>query len=212
MPIQVQAKLLRVLQEQEFEPLGSNRLIKTDVRIIAATSRDLGKLVEEGKFRADLYFRLNVLPITVPPLRDQVSDLEALCETLLEQIAMRTGGRPRDLDSGAFEIMMAHNWPGNIRELRNVLERACMETDRRILTAGEIARTLPARQQMPTAVALVPGRPLSTAVLQMERDSICAALKSTRGNRAEAARILGISRSKLYQRLSALGLASKHRT
>ena len=210
MPVQVQAKLLRVLQEQEFEPLGSNRLIKADVRIIAATSKDLGKLVEEGKFRPDLYFRLNVLPITVPALRDRLSDLEALCENLLEQIAARTGETPRDLDAGAFEVMMAHNWPGNIRELRNVLERACMETDRRILTAEDLARILPARRQPAGPLAL--DRPLSTAVLQTERDSIRAALESTHGNRAEAARLLGISRSKLYQRLTALGLVSKLQT
>jgi transcriptional regulator with PAS, ATPase and Fis domain len=207
MPMQVQAKLLRVLQEQEFEPLGSNRLIRSDVRIIAATSRDLKRLVDAGSFRADLYFRLNVLAITIPPLRDRMSDLEALCEALFEQIAVRTGERARDIDPSAFAALAGHDWPGNIRELRNALERACMETDRPVLMAKDLARILPGRSVPPhVGVQVPPDQSLPDAVSRAERDAIAAALKSAGGKKAKAARLLGISRSKLYQRLNALGM------
>ena len=214
MPLLVQAKLLRVLQEQEFEPLGSNKLIKADVRIIAATSRDLKKLVEAEKFRADLYFRLNVLQIRVPPLAERLSDIEALSEALLEQIALRNNETPRDISADALEAMMAYNWPGNIRELRNVLERTCMETERSVLTANDFARVLPRPQPNVAhdALAACPDGALPDAVSRTERESISAALKTTAGNKAEAARLLGISRSKLYQRLSSLGLVSKNHT
>jgi transcriptional regulator with PAS, ATPase and Fis domain len=211
MPLQVQTKLLRVLQEREFEPLGSNKLIKTDVRIIAATSRDLKQLVDEGKFRSDLYFRLNVLAITIPPLRTRLSDLEGLCEALLEQIAIRTGGGPRDIDRSGLEALLAHDWPGNIRELANALERACMETDRPVLTAIDFARILPLRSPVipDLGAPALDGQSLPDAVSSAERNAICAALKSAGGKKAKAARILGISRSKLYQRLEALGMSAE---
>jgi transcriptional regulator with PAS, ATPase and Fis domain len=213
MPIQIQSKLLRVLQEQEFEPLGSNNLIKTDVRIIASTSRNLKALVNDGKFRADLYFRLNVLPIMIPPLRERLSDLEVLCEVLLEQISFQTGERPRDVDASALKVMTAHDWPGNIRELRNVLERVCMETDHQIITTEDLVRVLPTRAMSTSNFDRGSlDKPLSRAISQTERDAICVALKSTGGKKAEAARLLGISRSKLYQRLNALGIASKDQT
>jgi transcriptional regulator with PAS, ATPase and Fis domain len=211
MPLPIQAKLLRVLQEREFEPLGSNKLIRTDVRVIAATSHDLRKLVDEGKFRADLYFRLNVLAIRIPPLRERSADLETLCETLLEQIAIDTGQRPRDLEPAALQVMRQYGWPGNIRELKNVLERVCMETDSPVIGANEVARVLPPREPI-GEIAGAPPRAapsLPDTVLRAERDAIRAALKSARGKKAEAARLLGISRSKLYQRLAALGIVSE---
>jgi transcriptional regulator with PAS, ATPase and Fis domain len=214
MPLLVQTKLLRVLQEREFEPLGSNKLIKADVRIIAATSRDLKKLVDEGKFRTDLYFRLNVLAITIPPLRERLPDVEGLCEKLLEQIAVRTGGGPRDIDASALDALMAHDWPGNIRELANALERACTETDRPLLSAKDFARILPSHAQASPADRTRPhcAQSLPDAVSCAERDAIYAALKSAGGKKTIAARLLGISRSKLYQRLEALGIMSDEQT
>src|SRR5436190_10064922 len=129
MPVALQAKLLRALQEQEVEPLGSNKVLKIDVRVIAATSRDLRKLLAEGRFREDLFYRLNVLPIRLPALRERLADLEALAESLLEGIAMRTGMPQRELAPSALETLASHHWPGNVRELRNVLEQAAMLTD-----------------------------------------------------------------------------------
>ena len=144
MPLALQSKLLRVLQEQEVEPLGSNQVQRVDVRIIAATSRDLPAMVTAGTFRADLFYRLNVLPIRLPALRDRLSDLEALVETLAEDIARRSGLAHKSVSADALDLLARHGWPGNIRELRNVLEQATLMTDDLLLTAhhfGELTVT-----------------------------------------------------------------------
>jgi transcriptional regulator with PAS, ATPase and Fis domain len=217
MPLQMQAKLLRVLQEQEIEPLGSNKIIKVDVRVIAATSHDLKQLVAEGKFRSDLYYRLNVLPIVLPPLRERLADLDALCEHLLEQIATRTGMPQRELTPSARALLASYSWPGNVRELRNALEQAGMLTDSLSLTAEDFASIIPVdtlprsnpvsaaglgvQEILPQSDAPVL-RPLPEAVSELEKQMIRAALDSTSGNKASAARLLGISRATLYQKLA----------
>ena len=201
MPASLQGKLLRALQEQEIEPLGSNRVIKVDVRVIAATSRDLGALVAEGKFREDLYYRLSVLPIHLPPLRERVADLEAIAENLLESIAARTGMPQRELTASALDVLAAHRWPGNVRELRNVLEQAAMLTDSTRLGADDfkgILKGAPSEQRP----AL---RPLPQLVAELERRSIETALAATRGNKVSAAKLLGISRATLYEKLKLSG-------
>ncbi|MBI1777789.1 MAG: sigma 54-interacting transcriptional regulator, partial [Proteobacteria bacterium] len=201
MPLAVQAKLLRALQEQEIEPLGSNRLIKVDVRVIAATSRALKQLVDNGQFRADLYYRLNVLPITLPPLRERLSDIEILAEAFLERIQRAGGGTPREITASGVAALARHDWPGNVRELANTLERAVAVSDRPRLGAEDFARILPepgpARPgSTGEAAALV--RPLADAVRTAERETIRAALAATSGRKAGAAKLLGISRAKLY--------------
>ena len=145
MPLALQSKLLRVLQEQEVEPLGSNQVQRIDVRIIAATSRDLPAMVAAGSFRADLYYRLNVLPIQLPALRERLADLEALAESLADDIARRAGLPHKSLAPDALDLLAAHAWPGNIRELRNVLEQATLMTDDAVLTAAHFAGILQAR-------------------------------------------------------------------
>ncbi len=201
MPLALQAKLLRALQEQEIEPLGSNRVLKVDVRVIAATSRELKSLVAAGRFREDLYYRLNVLPIRLPSLRERLSDLEALAEALLEQIAARTGLPQRELDASAIGALAAHDWPGNIRELRNVLEQAAMLTDSLRLGAEDFRGILPARagheEHAPAAL-----RPLPQLIAELERSSIRSALEATGGNKVSAAKLLGISRATLYEKLA----------
>ncbi len=199
MPLALQAKLLRALQEQEIEPLGSNQLLKVDVRVFAATSRDLKALVAEGRFREDLYYRLNVLPIRVPPLRERLSDLEALSENLLESIAARTGMPQRELAPGALAALAAHEWRGNVRELRNVLEQAAMLTDRARLDAEDFAAILPRATAAGPAPQL---RPLPQLIAELERSSIRSALEATGGNKLSAARLLGISRATLYEKLA----------
>src|SRR5204862_6557199 len=129
---------LRALQEQEAEPLGSNQVQRGDVRIIAATSRDLPSMVASGSFRADLYYRLNVLPIRLPALRERLSDLEALVEALSDDISRRSGMPHKSLSSDALELLADYAWPGNIRELRNVLEQASLMTDDLQLTAAHL--------------------------------------------------------------------------
>ena len=203
MPLSLQAKLLRALQEQEIEPLGSNKVIKVDVRVIAATSRDLTSMVADGRFREDLYYRLNVLPIRLPALRDRLSDLEALAESLLESIALRTRMPQREIAPSALAALAAHEWRGNIRELRNALEQAAMLTDHPRLTAEDFAAILPATAKA-GGRATTSLRPLPQLIAELERSSIRAALEASRGNKVAAARLLGISRATLYEKLGSL--------
>src|SRR5437899_6302442 len=135
MPLPLQAKLLRALQEQQFEMVGSNKVISVDVRIIAATNANLQTLVDKRLFRSDLYYRLNVLTMQLPPLRDIKADIEAIAHTILEQIAARSGVPLRSLAPSGLSALCHYAWPGNVRELRNVLERACVMSDNARLTA-----------------------------------------------------------------------------
>ncbi len=213
MPLALQPKLLRALQEQEIEPLGSNRICKIDVRVIAATSRDLVTLVEQRAFRADLYYRLNVLPITVPPLRERLEDLESIAESLLERIAQKSNMPPRELAASAIEALNTHHWPGNVRELANVLERMTTLSDAAVLTADEVSMVLPGIAPEKKAAA-GGGAVAATANLQdvlaeAERRTILAAMAEAKGVKAEAARLLGISRANLYDKLVRYGLASE---
>ncbi len=214
MPMGLQAKLLRALQEGEIEPLGSNRLLPFDARVIAATSRDLGKLMREGSFREDLFYRLNVLPIRVPPLRMRREDIAALVEVLGEDMALRSGTQPPELSAESLALLCAQQWRGNVRELRNVLEQAMMRSDsHRISTAllrsvlHDSGVELSTSQPAPTsgAIALpepVAGlAPLAQQVADLQRQAVAAAMAAVRGNKAAAARMLGISRATLYARL-----------
>jgi transcriptional regulator with PAS, ATPase and Fis domain len=236
MPLALQSKLLRVLQEQEVEPLGSNQVEHVDVRIIAATSRDLPALVASGGFRADLYYRLNVLPIRLPALRERLADLEALVETLAEDIARRSGLPHKTLSAEALDRLARQRWPGNIRELRNALEQATLMTDDLLLTAAHFDGVL-ADAATPSAVAApapapasapgarteampairddqgVPGapiKPLAQAVAELEARAIREALLSTRGNKLAASRLLGIARATLYEKLALMGAQPPH--
>jgi transcriptional regulator with PAS, ATPase and Fis domain len=211
MPLALQPKLLRALQEGEIEPLGSNKVVPFDARVIAATSRDLGALVREGRFREDLYYRLNVLPVKVPPLRDRRADIPQLAEVLVEDIALRNGTAPCELGADAMALLAAQRWRGNIRELRNVLEQAAMRSDSRhidervledVLRDAGIERLPPAPAPRGLATpAPGPLRPLAEQVAEVERAAIRAAMEATGGNKLAAARLLGISRAKLYERL-----------
>ncbi|MCU0922407.1 MAG: sigma 54-interacting transcriptional regulator, partial [Burkholderiaceae bacterium] len=223
MPLALQSKLLRVLQEQEVEPLGSNQVQRIDVRVIAATSRDLPAMVAAGAFRADLYYRLNVLPIRLPPLRERLDDLEALVETLAEDISRRSGLPHKSLNADAMELLARHDWPGNIRELRNVLEQATLMTDDFSLGAQhfgalrtkvkppvEGAREAAAPAVLPPRAAPEVWTPLPQAVAALEARSIRQALQRTGGNKLAAARLLGISRATLYQKLALVDSAAPH--
>lgn len=199
----LQAKLLRTLQEQEFEAVGSNQLTRVDVRVIAATSRDLEAMVAAGEFRADLYYRLNVITLHTPPLRERLDDIEPLVENLLEEIARRHGMPPCEIGPAALERLRRHRWPGNVRELSNVLERAVLMSDASVLEAADLERVLPAGRTVPGASG-VPA--FAAAVASAEREAIRSALRSTQGNKSQAAKVLGISRAALYEKIAALGL------
>jgi transcriptional regulator with PAS, ATPase and Fis domain len=207
MPLPLQAKLLRVLQEQEFEPLGSNKVIKVDVRIIAATNIDLMQRVEKGLFRSDLYHRLNVLTIELPPLRKILSDLPAIGDTILEQISARTGHPLKRLDPSGLAVLCAHRWPGNIRELRNVIERAIMLSDSPELKAADFASILPsAAASEPANFVKLRIAKLRDAMGEFERTAILAALSIAHGRASVAAESLGISRATFYKKAAKHGL------
>ena len=216
MPLGLQAKLLRALQEGEIEPLGSNKLVPFDARVIAATSRDLPALVREGRFREDLYYRLNVLPVRVPPLRERRADIPALVEALGEDMALRSGEAPPELLPDALALLAAQHWRGNIRELRNVLEQVTMRSDSQRIDAAQLERILRETGQekiaAPDPLQPAPGataaddkalllRPLAEQVAELERRAIAAAMAATGGNKLAASRLLKISRATLYERL-----------
>ncbi|WP_077002599.1 sigma-54-dependent Fis family transcriptional regulator [Variovorax sp. KK3] len=214
MPMPLQAKLLRALQEGEIEPLGSNKLVPFDARVIAATSRDLPTLVREGRFREDLFYRLNVLPVRVPPLRERRADIPALVEALGEDMALRSGEAPPELMPDALALLAAQHWRGNIRELRNVLEQVTMRSDSQRIDAAQLERILREAGQekiaAPDPLQSLPVtaedktlllRPLAEQVAELERKAIAAAMGATGGNKLAASRLLKISRATLYERL-----------
>ncbi|RKP46405.1 sigma-54 interaction domain-containing protein [Trinickia fusca] len=224
MPLPLQGKLLRVLQDQEFEPLGSNRIVRTDVRIVAATSADLPALVAAGRFRADLFYRLNVLTIHAPPLRERRADIEALAYAILEELSApgRGGhGRHLELHDDALRMLAAHDWPGNVRELRNTLERAVMLSDSECIDARMLApfigfRSLPGSAPSPgmqaeastVGDAHVPhGDSYAQALADFERRFLADAIRAAGGRVAEAAARMGIGRATLYKKIAALGVA-----
>jgi transcriptional regulator with PAS, ATPase and Fis domain len=199
MPAALQAKLLRALQEGEFEPLGSNTVKKVDVRIIAATSQPLEQKIEDKTFRADLYYRIAVLAIHVPPLRDRLDDIGLIAEALLDSIP-----RPRDqrgwlLTPEAIEQLTRHRWPGNVRELRNVLERAAAMAPSEIIDLGLVSKALPHNAAL-TAPPPITGN-LSERLAAAERSALVEALEAEDGSKSAAAQRLGVSRSQLYEKL-----------
>src|SRR5262249_7216280 len=186
-----QAKVLRVLQEREFLRLGGTRPIKVDVRVIAATNQDLRSAVAQGRFREDLYYRINVFDIRMPPLRERGHDVLLLAHSVLEEFARTNGCAPVQFTLRAEDALLAYPWPGNVRELRNVLERAAIVCEGPFIDAEPLS--LAVREDVP---------PLGTTDLGgLERQAIKQALRTVDGNKASAARQLGISRSQLYSRL-----------
>ena len=186
-----QAKLLRVLQEREFLRLGGTRPIKASVRVIAATNRDLRDAVARGTFREDLYYRLQVFDIRIPPLRDRAGDIPLFVDAFLEDIGRSIGGSPQGVTHEARELLLAHSWPGNVRELRNVLERAAILCEGGFITPRHLSLDV---APMPPSQ---PGNDLGAA----ERRTIERVLRETDGNKAKAARRLGLTRTQLYVRL-----------
>lgn len=201
LPLPLQVKLLRVLQEREFERVGSTRTIRVDLRVIAATHRDLETMVAQGQFRQDLYYRLNVVPIRIPPLREHREDIPLLAEKILDELAARTGNRRKHLTPQALRRLMDYDWPGNVRELENALEYAVVTSSDDWIQPED----LPALRS-PTGRA---GREaaLSAARSQAEREALVAALESS-ATLSEAAQRLGVSRATLWRKMKRLGVST----
>lgn len=222
-----QTKILRVLQDQQFERVGGNETIKTDVRVITATNRDLEKMMALGQFRGDLYYRLNVFTIRVPPLRERKEDLRLLVDYFLKRFAPELGKQVQTIDPAALAILSAYSWPGNIRELQSVLKQALLEATGPVLWPDFLPAALtgarpadasvaPASGALSDVLELIqqrlkedPTELYNDVIHQVERVLLAEVLRHTGGNQSQASRLLGITRQTLRNRLAALGMAGK---
>jgi two-component system nitrogen regulation response regulator NtrX len=211
MSVKTQAKVLRALQEQVVEPVGGSASVRVDVRVIAATNKDLPSEIRAGRFREDLYFRLNVIPIFVPPLRERDNDVILLAEHFVNEFGREYGRRPKHFDSGAAAGLRNYRWPGNVRELRNVIERLM------IMVPGDTI-TVPNLAFLQGGMALAPDEgdaaaplPLHEARDQFEREYILRALAANHGNISRTADALGVERSNLYRKMRGFGIAPARR-
>ena len=199
-----QVKILRVLGERTFERVGGSQTLQADVRLITATNRDLSKMVAEGTFREDLFFRLHVVPLTMPPLRDRKVDIPLLVETFLKDTAAENGKPLRELTSEAMNAILEYDWPGNVRELRTAIEHGVVMASSQKITLRDLPAGLRSQKEHPVAAP-----PSGLNLQETETALILRALDDSRGNRTEAARMLGISRRTLHRRLKELNISKR---
>jgi len=207
MSIKTQAKVLRVLQEQTMEPVGGTQRIKVDARVVAATNKDLQTEIRAGRFREDLYFRLNVIPIFVPPLRDRKDDIPRLAEHFMAEFAREYGRRIKTFEPDAVAVLEQYAWPGNVRELRNVIERLVIMVPGDTIAAADLSFVGgdgPRRAEK--APAAVERLTLHAARDRFERDLILRTLDEQQGNMSRTAEVLGVERSNLYRKMRAFGM------
>jgi DNA-binding NtrC family response regulator len=202
-PASIQVKLLRVLQEREFERLGSNVTRHIDVRVVAATNQDLREALEQGTFREDLYYRLNVVPMNIPPLRERKEDIPFLAQHFVSKLAPDTGNRVNSLTDAAIAKLIGYHWPGNVRELENIVERSLVMCSGSELDAPDIRLEMSPRGRAPSNDRFLPD---GMTLDQYEQDLIREALRRADGNKSQAARLLGLTRNALRYRLTQMGL------
>ncbi len=210
LPLDLQAKLLRALQEKEVRPVGAAGTVPITVRVLAATNRDLGMLVEQGKFRKDLYFRLNVVNLRIPPLRDRREDIPALAQHILDRVQKETGVAYTFSDD-ALRAMMSYDWPGNVRELENAIERACTLSSGPVLHMGDLPTQLHAfKAQTRTGLEEEAGSEVGAgkivSIADMERQAILGTIRQLKGDKLMAAKLLGIGKTTLYRKLKEYGI------
>ncbi|MFW6081202.1 MAG: nif-specific transcriptional activator NifA [Desulfosalsimonas sp.] len=201
----VQVKLLRVLQERELERVGGNKTVKVDVRIIAATNKNLEHSVSEGNFRSDLYYRINVFPIYLPPLRERKTDILALADYFLEKYVRENEKEIVRFSTPAIDMLMAYHWPGNVRELENCIERAVLLCEEKVIHSYHLPPTLQTGKESGT----LPSQTMDDAVEKLEREMIIDALKHTRGNMSQAAQTLGTTLRKISYKAGKYGINPK---
>jgi transcriptional regulator with PAS, ATPase and Fis domain len=206
LPLEMQAKLLRFLQEKEVRPVGSNQKVKVDVRIMAATNRDLDAEYKKGMFRKDLFFRLNVVTISLPPLRERRSDIPILSAFFLERLAP---ARSVQVSSNAMKALLAYDWPGNVRELENCLERAVALGDQSVIEVNDLPSSIAnSEMQLPSPV-VVEFSPRATDLEDIERATIERVFSQVKGDKALAGKMLGISRATLYRKLKRYNIGGR---
>jgi two-component system, NtrC family, response regulator AtoC len=207
----VQAKVLRVLEEREFQRLGGTKVLRTDTRIIAATNRDLARAIEKGEFREDLFYRLSVFGIHLPPLRERPEDILPLTEMFLAELGPAVGRPVPGVSREAKDLLLSYPWPGNVRELRNALERAAILSEGGLITAAHLPISV-TRHESPAARAAAPTGPGAflppegVDLESLERDYVKEALRKARFNKTRAAKLLGLTRAQLYSRIEKYGL------
>jgi two-component system nitrogen regulation response regulator NtrX len=207
MSLKTQAKVLRALDEHRFEPVGASQWIQVDARVIAATNKNLEKEIERGNFREDLFYRLNVIPFTVPPLRERAEDIPMLAAHFLQEYSTAYGRTPKELTEDAIAALKSYHWPGNVRELRNLMERIVILHGQRRIEA----RHLPLEGiRKATAIRGNDGSGSLHEVKEAaEREYILRKLEETGGNVSRASELLGLERSNLYRKMKTLGIAPK---
>jgi two-component system response regulator PilR (NtrC family) len=200
LPLHMQVKLLRVIQEKSVRPIGESQEVPLDVRVLSATHQDLRALVAEGRFREDLYYRINVIELKVPPLRERTGDIRELAEHLLARLAQRAGTNTPELTAAALQALQAHSFPGNVRELENILERAFTLSDGQQIDASDLQLRTDSSEDDDS------GDDLDEQLSSVERDAIVRALQQSRYNKTAAAKLLGISFRTLRYRIKKLGI------
>ncbi len=209
MPLLLQGKLLRVLQEGEIRRVGSAAVRRVDVRILASTNRSLPDLIRDGRFREDLFYRLNVIPLAIPPLRERSEDIIALCRHFLTMHAGKLGRPPQTLTADALQVALHYDWPGNVRELENVIERAVTLTSSLEISADEFQRILGLGHATPRPAAAPPAATETGSLQNAERDTILRALREAGGNQTRAAIALGMGRNTLWRKMKKYGIESR---
>ena len=205
MPLAMQSKLLRVLEEGEIERVGGDKPIPVDARVVIATHRNLEELVRQGAFRADLFHRVNVFPIVLPPLRERAEEVPVLAEYFAAQVAAQNSWRTKHFSAEALEILKRYAWPGNVRELRNVVERVLLLSNAETITAGEVEMALPAVRNGPSGPAAENGT-LAHRIESFEREVLLTELRRHHHHMTNVARALGLERSHLYKKCQQLGI------
>jgi transcriptional regulator with PAS, ATPase and Fis domain len=196
MPLATQAKLLRVLQEKEFERVGGTKLIRVDIRFIAATNKNLSAMIKNGTFREDLYFRLNVFSISLPALRERKEDIPLISNYFLESLP-----KPAKLSTSTLQELIGYSWPGNIRELRNILEQASILSENGVIELHHLPEALLKQNSRNVVNKFSDNMPLDTKLELMEKEIIVDALRKTKGIQVQAANILGINQRSLWHRI-----------
>ena len=209
MSLKAQAKILRILQEKKFERVGGNKFIDTDVRVLAATNKDLEKEMEAERFRQDLYYRLNVIPLTIAPLRDRKEDIPILAAQFVNDFCAKEGVEPKAISDDAIDVFMEHNWPGNVRELKNIMERLVIMTQGAAITADDIPPLSKEEQPGEAMDTIFTYNSFRKAKMEFEKKYIMKKLRENEGNISKTADSIGLERSNLHRKIKTHSLEAK---